>query len=69
MTAGGHETHAELARELTASIEKLRTDIESRSDPLLEEVAHALELLLRLTSHAHDHAVANSDRASQPSSD
>lgn len=62
MTAGGHETHAELARELTASIERLRTDIESRTDPLLEEVAHALEILLRLTTHAHDHAVANSER-------
>ena len=62
MTENGHETHAELARELTASIERLRTDIESRTDPLLEEVAHALELLLRLTTHAHDHAVANSER-------
>lgn len=62
MTVDGHETHAELARELTASIDRLRTDIESRTDPLLEEVAHALELLLRLTTHAHDHAVANSER-------
>lgn len=65
MTVGGHETHAELARELTASIQRLRTDIESRSDPLLEEVAHALEILLQLTTHAHDHAVANSDRLTQ----
>ena len=69
MTVGGHETHAELARELTASIERLRSDIESRTDPLLEEVAHALELLLRLTSHAHDHAVANSERAAQQQPD
>ena len=62
MTTGGHETHAELARELTASIERLRTDIESRSDPLLEEVANAMEILLRLTTHAHDHAVETSER-------
>ncbi len=57
-----HTTHAELARELTDSIARLRTDIESRSDPLLEEVANALEVILRLTTHAHDHAVANSER-------
>ena len=65
MTAGNHETHAELARELTASINRLRTDIEARSDPMLEEVANALEVLLRLTSHAHDHALENSERLDQ----
>lgn len=62
MTSGNHETHEELARELTASLARLCEDIESRSDPLLEEVAHAMELLLRLTSHAHDHALTNSER-------
>lgn len=62
MTSGSHETHAELAADLAASIERLRTDIESRSDPMLEEVAHAMELILRLTTHAHDHAVTNSER-------
>ena len=65
MTAGNHETHAELARELTASINRLRTDIEARSDPMLEEVANAMEVLLRLTSHAHDHALENSERLDQ----
>ena len=65
MTAGNHETHAELARELTASINRLRTDIEARSDPMLEEVANAMEVLLRLTSHAHDHALQNSERLDQ----
>lgn len=62
MTEGGHETHEALAQELKASIARLRTDIESRSDPLLEEVANAVELMLRLATHAHDHAVTNSDR-------
>lgn len=62
MSTGDHSTHAELAAELRASIERLRTDIESRSDPMLEEIAHALELLLSLTAHAHEHAVTNSDR-------
>lgn len=62
MTTGNHETHAELARELTASINRLRTDMEARSDPMLEEVANAMEVLLRLTAHAHDHALENSER-------
>ena len=62
MTDDDHTTHAALADELTSSIERLRTDIESRSDPILEEVAHALELILQLTTHAHDHAVDNSRR-------
>lgn len=65
MTTGNHETHAELARELTASIDRLRQDIEARSDPMLEEVANAMEVLLRLTSHAHDHALQNSERLDQ----
>lgn len=65
MTTGDHTTHAELAAELRASISRLRTDIASRSDPMLEEVAHAMELLLELTTHAHEHAVTNSDRLAQ----
>jgi hypothetical protein len=65
MSIGDHTTHAELAAELRASIERLRTDIESRSDPMLEEVAHALELILGLTTHAHEHAVTNSDRLAE----
>lgn len=65
MTAGDHTTHAELAAELAASIERLRLDVEARSDPMLEEIAHALELILGLTTHAHDHAVTNSDRLAQ----
>lgn len=62
MTDDDHTTHAELAAQLTASIGRLREDIESRSDPLLEEIAHAMELILRLTTHAHDHALENSTR-------
>ncbi|HVM21330.1 MAG TPA: hypothetical protein VM307_15330 [Egibacteraceae bacterium] len=62
MTKGNHDTHAALAVQLTASLERLRTDIESRTDPMLEEVANAIELVLRLTTHAHDHALENSRR-------
>ena len=62
MTDDDHTTHAALADELTSSIERLRQDIESRSDPILEEVAHALDVILQLTTHAHDHAVENSRR-------
>jgi hypothetical protein len=57
-----HGTHAELARELAASIERLREDVESRTDPILEEIAHALEVILRLTTHVHDHAVETNAR-------
>lgn len=62
MTTGDHTTHRELAAELAGSIERLRSDVESRSDPILEEIADALELILGLTTHAHEHAVANSER-------
>ena len=62
MTDDDHTTHAELCAQLTASIERLRQDIESRSDPILEEIANGMELILRLTTHAHDHAVENSRR-------
>jgi hypothetical protein len=62
MTDDDHTTHAELAAELASSIARLRQDIESRSDPILEEVAHAMEVILQLTTHAHDHAVENSRR-------
>jgi hypothetical protein len=62
MTDDDHTTHAALAEELTSSITRLRRDIESRSDPILEEIAHAMEVILQLTTHAHDHAVDNSRR-------
>ena len=62
MTDDDHTTHAELAAQLASSIQRLRTDIESRSDPLLEEIADAMEVILRLTTHAHDHALENSRR-------
>lgn len=62
MTDDDHITHAALAEELTSSIQRLRRDIESRSDPILEEVAHAMEVILQLTTHAHDHALENRER-------
>jgi hypothetical protein len=63
--SGDHQTHAALAEELATSIARLRTDIESRSDPILGEVAHALELVLQLAGHAHDHALENGRRLSE----
>ena len=62
MTDDDHITHAALAEELASSIQRLRRDIESRSDPILEEVAHAMEVILQLTTHAHDHALENRER-------
>lgn len=49
------DTHAELIERLRDSIGRLRQNIEARSDPTLEEIAHALGLLLDLTAHTHDH--------------
>ena len=60
-----HGTHAQLARELAESIERLNQDVESRSDPILEELAHALDVILRLTTHVHDHAVETNARLAQ----
>ncbi|HUH08480.1 MAG TPA: hypothetical protein VML96_11845 [Egibacteraceae bacterium] len=57
-----HITHQALAAQLRDSIQRLRRDVESRSDPILDEVAHALDLILEITTHAHDHAIANSRR-------
>ncbi len=62
MTDDDHTTHAALAVELADSIKRLRLDVESRSDPILEEIAHALELTLQLTTHAHDHSLDNRER-------
>lgn len=62
MTEGDDRTHRALAAQLKESIRRLRQDIESRSDPVLEEVAKALELTLDLTTHAHDHALDNRER-------
>jgi len=58
MTDDDHTTHAALAAELADSIKRLRLDVASRSDPILEEIAHALEL----TTHAHDHSLDNRER-------
>lgn len=62
MTDDDHVTHAALAERLRASIALLRQDVEARSDPVLGEIAHALEVILELTTHAHDHALENRDR-------
>jgi hypothetical protein len=57
-----HRTHDALAAELRESIARLRQDVEARSDPVLAEVAVALDLLLELTAHAHGHALDNRRR-------
>lgn len=62
MTEGDHQTHRALAAQLKETIHRLRQDVASRSDPVLEEIANALELTLDLTTHAHDHALENRDR-------
>lgn len=59
MTDGDQDTHAALAEELKASIGRLREDVEARSDPVLGEIAHALQLLLDLSAHTHHHAIEN----------
>ncbi len=62
MTENDHRTHSALAEQLRESLRRLREDVEARSDPMLGEIAHALELLLELTSHAHDHTLDNRER-------
>jgi hypothetical protein len=57
-----HLTHRELATELRATIERIKLDVEARSDPVLTEVVTALELVVEITTHAHDHALENRDR-------
>lgn len=69
MTDDDHRTHSELAEQLTASIAKLRADVEARSDPVMEEIASALETLLELTAHAHEHALDNRERIQRLESD
>lgn len=62
MTEDDHATHRELAEQLHATLERLREDVASRSDPMLGEVVRAVELLLDIATHAHDHALDNRER-------
>jgi hypothetical protein len=62
MTADDQPTHGALADELRATLRRLRSDIEARSDPVLEDVTSAIELLLDIASHAHQHALENRGR-------
>ncbi len=57
-------SHADLAAQLRSSIARLCSDVEARSDPVLGEITHALELILRLTAHTHDHARSHGERLS-----
>lgn len=56
LTDADRPSHADRLRD---SITRLREDVEARSDPLLDEIADALELLLSLTRHTHDHTMEN----------
>jgi hypothetical protein len=55
-------THADLAEQLRDTIARLRMEIEARSDATLVDLTEALELLLQLTTHVHDHAVETAAR-------
>ncbi|MDP9406061.1 MAG: hypothetical protein M3O86_05605 [Actinomycetota bacterium] len=60
--AAAGDSHAALTEQLRSSIARLCSDVEARSDPVLDEIAHALRLVLRLTTHTHDHARSQADR-------
>ncbi len=62
MATEDHTSHAELASRLRESIARLRQDVEARSDAVLGEITHALELLLSLTEHVHEHVLTNHER-------
>ena len=55
-------TQRVLTERLRDSIGRLRRDLEARSDPLLAEVVDVAELLLELTSRAHERAADNRRR-------
>jgi hypothetical protein len=57
-----HRTHQDLAAQMRESIARIRVDVEARSDPILSEVVRALELVVEITTHAHDHALQNRER-------
>lgn len=62
MTKGDHTTHEDLAARLRETLQRLRQDLSARSDTTLEELAGALDLVLDLTTHVHEHAVENRAR-------
>lgn len=62
MTDDDHTTHAALAEQLAEIVARLRSDVESRSDPVLGEITAAIELLGELTAHAHSHVLENNQR-------
>ncbi|MGH8896807.1 MAG: hypothetical protein ACRDZ4_07240 [Egibacteraceae bacterium] len=54
--------HRELMKQLRSSIARLREDVEARVDPGLAEIADALELIVDLVTHTHDHTLENRAR-------
>ncbi len=55
-------THEQLTDQLRAIIARLREDVEARSDPVLGEIAQALEVIADLVTHSHDHTRDNRAR-------
>ena len=47
---------------LRVIIARLREDVEARSDPVLGQIAQALEVLADLVTHSHDHTQDNRAR-------
>lgn len=62
VTQDDHVPYGELAEQLRASIVRLREDVEARADPVLTEIACALDLIVDMATHAHEHALANHAR-------
>jgi hypothetical protein len=62
VTQEDHATHRELVEQLNLSITRLYEDVEARADPVLAEIAHALELLMTLSVKTHEYALDNRAR-------
>ncbi|MGH8904858.1 MAG: hypothetical protein ACRDYA_25040 [Egibacteraceae bacterium] len=62
MTPKDSVPYDELAEQLHSSIARLREDVEARTDPVLTEIARALELIVDIAIHAHDYALENRAR-------
>lgn len=62
MTAEDPLTHGQSVDRLQAIIAQLRHDVEARSDRTLEDIARALDIVVQLVTHTHEHALDNRAR-------
>jgi hypothetical protein len=46
--------YGQLTGQLRTIIARVREDVEARSDPALEEIANALEVICELVAHSHE---------------